>query len=641
MVALILKMYIIFESNCARLGVLSGNEELSCSCATIEHLCLRSTAADKIIRHRACQWINAILDEMEEIEDKLTITMMQKLLPRLRDKIVLVRMWAVKAISKLAILDQGPVITKELLRLLETDSSKDIRIAVLENCYLDGITLPHIIERVKDAHPDVRSATYRLLQERVKITKLRVGQRALILQYGLNDRNDEVRGAATALVLTWLQQYDYDVPRVLSLLGLERYETEAELLALRLLEIADSDDKSSDFLKRMVWESRPCWGAGLESLSAADILWAQLRGEYASKCFSSLTSADLLEMLLPAPNTLCELLLSAKSDTLAESAQQQLMVRYLLRITPLVAQDITSRNTALEEVCLAYIKDVNSPALVMESVLNVWAIALACPESELKDSSMAIACQLMEPVDAGNESAMLGRVMQLFTWYMQRGEGGRKISSCSDFLPNVLQSLSTPVVGLRVLGVRCLGLICLSSEEICASHREILLQVARTDAEDLEIRSQALQALVDVSAVYCELYRDNQDLTGLLLRVLVADDEPMLLRQAAEGAARLLFSGSLTEPRLFAQLTKVFFQPRLVPGALEGEGENLQNEIFLGSPARLQQILHVFFRSFFIAGNGRVEIALAATAELVADVSALIRHEDVEECALQRVLKIF
>ena len=174
----------------------------------------------------------------------------------------------------------------------------------------------------------------------------------------------------------------------------------------------------------------------------------------------------------------------------------------------------------------------------------------------------------------------------------------------------------------------------------------IIYQVASNEIEEGEIRSQALEAIIDMATVYDTLYKDDYSLTMLLLR-LQEGAEPALLRVGAEGSAKLLFSGRLSEPKLFANLLKFFFLPKLADNGIENEEDDEREvgteveveaeDAYLGSSSRLQQILSVFFHAFFIAGNSRDTIAFGCTSDLVSDLAMLIRDENLDPNAMMKV----
>jgi Nuclear condensing complex subunits, C-term domain len=165
--------------------------------------------------------------------------------------------------------------------------------------------------------------------------------------------------------------------------------------------------------------------------------------------------------------------------------------------------------------------------------------------------------------------------------------------------------------------------------------------VARNDIEEGEIRSQALEALVDMATVYEQLYQNDNALTNFLIR-LQEGGEPALLRVGAEGSAKLLFSGRLSEPKLFSNLLKFFFLPKLAGSSLEEDKEEgdggLVEDAFLGSTSRLQQILCVFFQSFFVGGRARDTIAFLCVSDLVADLAMLVRDGELDPCDVSKVI---
>ena len=169
--------------------------------------------------------------------------------------------------------------------------------------------------------------------------------------------------------------------------------------------------------------------------------------------------------------------------------------------------------------------------------------------------------------------------------------------------------------------------------------------MATNEIEEGEVRSQALEALIDMTAVYEQYVLHDNALTQFLLR-LQEGAEPALLRVSAEGSAKLLFSGRLSEPKLFANLLKFFFIPELAAQiSIEEEDEDRNNNAFnhaiddayLGSSSRLQQVLSVFFQAFFVGGKARDSIAFLCVSDLVSDLSMLVRDSLLDPSAMSRV----
>ena len=97
----------------------------------MEYLLWRSQAPDKTARFRSLQTISTIMASMSddaEIAQDLWDSMALVLLPRLKDKAPNVRLWAVRAMKRIQNPgDEKDQVIKEFVRLMSTDSSKDIR----------------------------------------------------------------------------------------------------------------------------------------------------------------------------------------------------------------------------------------------------------------------------------------------------------------------------------------------------------------------------------------------------------------------------------------------------------------------------------------------------------------------------------
>lgn len=106
-------------------------------------------AKDKAVRFRVCQLVNKILNNLDDdavIDDKLADRIFETMLTRLYDKIPAVRVQAVAAVSRLQ--DPGDTecaVISTYLSLMSTDSSAEVRRAVLLNIAISAQTLEAII----------------------------------------------------------------------------------------------------------------------------------------------------------------------------------------------------------------------------------------------------------------------------------------------------------------------------------------------------------------------------------------------------------------------------------------------------------------------------------------------------------------
>jgi len=625
---------------------------------SMEHLLARSLAGDKNVRYRVCQTIAGVISNMSSeatISDELCEAIIKTLTPRLRDKAPNVRMWAIKALARLQnASDDKDVLVNEFVRLMASDPSTAVRVAAVDNLSVCKRILPDLVARVRDIKSEVRVAALEHLAKDVDVRHLSISQRATIVQFGLNDRDATAKAAAVELVLKWVSLLENKVPKLLHLVNLAQNLEACELLGMCIIEEAQGSSSSvTPALKQAVRDQCPRWQGGVAAISASEVLWAQIRCEQAHKTLSPAAAAEVSESLIPDTIVLCGLLSEAHGKaTLHDSLPLQLTVRHLLRMTSFLEQTDVSGGAELIRVCEAMLIDVRFPESLVEPVLDAWVRGLGKADhasiinsitalSEKFQSAMTSEEAVAVEEEQDLEVLAATRGLQLVAWSLRRGINGADANYqlSKTFSSFILDSLQSTSPDMRCLAVRCLGIMGLSSEEICESHREILQQVASTDLEDEVIRAVALQALSDMATVHTKRFSDDAVLTNLLLRLQESADTGLRL-VAAESAAKLLFAGTLSEPRLFANLLKFFFLPELSAAndRDEEEEQEEENDASLGSTARLQQILSVFFNTFFVAGNGREKVAWESISDLVADIAMLVRDGDAESSAIQKIM---
>ena len=254
----------------------------------LEHLLMRSCANDKVVRFRACQMLATSLAEMNQdadIPEQLFLAMTQLLIPRLRDRAANVRLWAVQAVSCLQDPeDENDLIILELLRLMGTDSSADIRIVALENICICAQSLTAVVERIRDIKPEVRVAALKALKEgNVTVRHLNATLRAQVIQYGLNDRSDKARQAARELMLSWVNDLDSKVAKLFHFLNLHSNKVDIDQATDHCSHVGWSimheidmgnGDLVNQALRQGARDDAPDWEAGFVALTPADILWA-------------------------------------------------------------------------------------------------------------------------------------------------------------------------------------------------------------------------------------------------------------------------------------------------------------------------------------------------------------------------------
>ena len=171
------------------------------------------TAKDKFIRYRSTQLISHIINSLDAIDDDLFQKLRQGLLKRIRDKEAMVRSQAVLGLGRLSgnqvegggdeeesDEDASSGLLEKLLEVLQNDPSADVRRSLLVNLPILPDTLPYLLERAKDQDAPTRRAVYaRLLPALGDFRHLSLAMREKLLRWGLRDRDENVRKAASRL----------------------------------------------------------------------------------------------------------------------------------------------------------------------------------------------------------------------------------------------------------------------------------------------------------------------------------------------------------------------------------------------------------------------------------------------------------
>ncbi|KAF5004073.1 hypothetical protein FDECE_9416 [Fusarium decemcellulare] len=171
------------------------------------------TAKDKVVRFRSTQLISHIINSLDAIDDDLFQKLRHGLLKRIRDKEAMVRSQAVLGLGRLAgnqaegctnsdDSDDGEDtgLLEKLLEVLQNDPNADVRRSLLVNLPILPETLSVLLERARDQDAATRRAVYsRLLPALGDFRHLSVKMREKLLRWGIRDRDENVRKAASRL----------------------------------------------------------------------------------------------------------------------------------------------------------------------------------------------------------------------------------------------------------------------------------------------------------------------------------------------------------------------------------------------------------------------------------------------------------
>lgn len=198
---------------------------------------------------------------------------------------------------------------------------------------------------------------------------------ALIVRFGLGDRDPAVKAACKSLVLKWLGDCNNSVPKFFRLMDFERYEEEAESLGLAVMEMVEREESVPHELSIAVRQHAPIWESQVSKMVAPELLWVQIRCEYAKKNMSPVALADFVDALLPDMMKICGLLQDARKPALYSSTKYQMIVRYLLKLTMFLDAADVCGCKELVNVCAELLTDTNLPEMLVDPMLNSWLLA--------------------------------------------------------------------------------------------------------------------------------------------------------------------------------------------------------------------------------------------------------------------------
>jgi hypothetical protein len=167
----------------------------------------------------------------------------------------------------------------------------------------------------------VRIAAYKRLSDgTISARNLDATTVALIVRFGLNDRDPSVKSACKDVILKWVADFGNDVPKFLRFMDFEMNEEEAEAVSFALMEIVEKGENHvSHALCVAVRQDGPNWAdinGNVNKLSPSEILWAYNRCDYARRHMSQTATSAFVDALVPDMVTLGGMLQDARKPAL-------------------------------------------------------------------------------------------------------------------------------------------------------------------------------------------------------------------------------------------------------------------------------------------------------------------------------------
>ncbi|VVA27763.1 PREDICTED: condensin complex subunit 3 [Prunus dulcis] len=288
-----------------------------------------SAAVNRTHRFRACQIVSSIILQLPddaEVSSELWDEVVDCMKLRAGDKVPVIRISAVRALSRFASDCENSDILDLFLDMLPLEQTVEVRKTIVLSLPPSNVTAQAIIDSTLDVSESVRKAAYCVLASKFPLQSLSIKHRTLILQRGLADRSVAVSNECLKLLKDeWLIKCCRGDPlELLKFLDVETYEFVGEsvadaLLKAGLIKVRDGENIQQYTSAEMAEDSARCTPSIQLMEAEVALYWrmicrhlqmeAQAKGSDAASTMGTEAavyaaeasdSNDLLEQILPA-----------------------------------------------------------------------------------------------------------------------------------------------------------------------------------------------------------------------------------------------------------------------------------------------------------------------------------------------------
>ncbi len=519
------------------------------------------------------------------------------------------------------------------------DPSVANRVEAVQAVPITTDTIDHIIARIRDVKEKVRVAALDVLRT-MKTDPRKVMNEdhyCEIIQRGLTERCEATKTATIKLICTkWMKVAKFDPVELLRLMGATVNDEECEkTLKVILQTVRSGDFTAMDELSDPEVRSL-CANIDNSMIQLKDdtVVFDEYQLFYTRVACSTAKEStdltyvqkeDLISKITPDIPALCGLFqkhmqrfIESIEEEDQESEDQECFVcLQLLQLAKVAGLQEEGSRRHFANVMVKTLASPDTPEDLVEECVESLRVANDDNEFEFFNAISVVLTGLMSSegeddfvMDESKETERNSRILFIFSVVLENA-----VSSLSshDLFDNMVKIILSAVTSsnrsIREVGISCFGKLGLFSDEstVLNEFKPILLKIVANDREALQCRGQALLALADWALLYKDVLTPYQDNDGQSLTLLEFVHDMMqhanksIASIAAEVAAKLLFSGRVSDHDLVGRLLACFLDPNRQKDTEDEDTDDASTEV--GSPLRLQQLLSLFFPAFCLKSD--------------------------------------
>jgi len=553
-------------------------------------------------------------DEDHVWKDKCVNLAKDGLLPRLTDKSQAVRKAAITACGSFGDTMHSEML-QSLLWSLNHDPSAANRSAAIESVPCNVNSIDHLIQRVRDIKVNVRVDAIDAIRTKMNVADMTYSQFCLLIQTGLTDRCKQTQEATARLVCTsWIKFAKYDPIELIKVVGPIVNEEECEKIVGVLMNcdeaelLKDLSDPEIRAFQQGICHTPTVLSHDFEMTPEA-ALFARVKASHSlkSKDISASKKADILFDVIPDIPLLCQAvdkLVQRFSEAVASDGEgtgecESFLCRQLLQLAQLTDLKEEGSRRHFNAAMKAMLSSVDTPDDLLEDCIKAMSKAHDREVDFLRNVAKIVDDMTGGLAESYTEVAEFTRLRIISILYVVLENTSTVMATnpvLREFSSHITLAVNSADAMVRECGVGCLGRLAILSDEstVLSDFKPLLLKVASTDNELMEIRAQAMLALCDLSLLFEGILNPDPTSIVSLVSKFLHHSQAGVVAFAAEVGTKLLFSGKVHDNAILAGLLVAFFDKSFADLAEEEDSDVTE----VGSLVRMQQQLVVFFPAY-------------------------------------------